>query len=787
MAITFLFFLSGTLFSNFSTAQETSQEKEALLVAKKTFEDEFYDVSLTLFKSFLDKFPQSVLVSEANFYIGQCYFNQKKYNDAITCFKKLLNLKSAGTFGDRLYYWIAEAYFKSNDFIRAYNYYTLLLAEYPKSAYVAHAFYSLGWCLLEQDKFEEAKEKFIEFKNQFPKDALRDEADFKVVECLYNLKDYVKLKNYLEQLALDQPESLDAAHPGTTTGAKNERAGLLKFYLAEAYFYLNEYARALDNYSKALSLSKEDRNLTDLIYLGLGWSYLKLNDYLNAKANFDKVLQNNTKEKNIESALWGEALILQLNSQFSQALEGYTRLIAQAKSPAIIFEGYAGKAEVLYNLENYPESVSAYKEAKRYIGNEISDSSLNRLNYGLGLSYLKSGSFSEALSEFNSLANKVKDDDRFKVLSLSRAADTYLESGDSVTALDIYRNIVRDYPNCQNCAYIENNIGLALLNLKQYAQAIEVFEAILAKYEESQTLEDVYFYLGTAYYELGDFLNSYLQLKNFISKYPAHNLHARAAMLEGLSLKSLKRFQEAYDTLKTVSSYGQEVHLLARAEFELTDCLYYLGRKDEALKRLEFLRSKYPDSEISSLVLLRLAEHYLEVNKLDLCQRYLLELINSHPDGSLLDDSYYMLGLCFEKKGLYEEALDSFKRIEGMYAEIYPKIADIYKYLGKFQDAIFYYRMSLKENDVNKEQISFKLAECLEETGLLQEAAQEYCRINQDQVLMIKGLLRSGKIYENQENWQLALNVYEKISSLEVEESKYARERIGIIKGEYLK
>ena len=62
------------------------------------------------------------------------------------------------------------------------------------------AFYSQAWSKFEEGKFEEAKGLFAEFKNKFADPVLSEEADYKIAECLYNLKDYPALKSHLRLL-----------------------------------------------------------------------------------------------------------------------------------------------------------------------------------------------------------------------------------------------------------------------------------------------------------------------------------------------------------------------------------------------------------------------------------------------------------------------------------------------------------------------------------------------------------------------------------------------------------
>ena len=731
-------------------AQDASKEQETLQLAKNAFSDGFYDLGLTLFGRFLDKYPESQYGLEANFYIGQCYFYQKKYDDAIKVFRSVLDAKNAHLLKDKLYYWLAESFFKNNDFLSAYQFYEKLVTESPLSGYNAHSFYSLSWCLFEQGKFREAKEKFLEFRNKFPRDVLADEADFKVVECLYNLKDYRELKDYIVNFS------------AKTT----EKAGLLKFYLAESYFYLEDYISAIDNYTKVLELAA-DSNLKNLVYLGLGWSYLKDNDFALASANFEKVLPAQTKKdadgkrsQTIESALLGKALCLEMNAQYQEALDIYKKLIDETKNPQLIFQAYAGKAEILYLLKRYPESIASYKEARQYADKEIdgltalgvSSRVMERLKLGLGESEFKSGDFKAAEQEFLALSEDTQDI-KMRISSLLKLAQVYYAAGDLPRAIDIYEKILKDYPDCHSCDGV---------------------------------LEQASFYLGKAYYESADYLNSSNRLSYFVSKYPSSPLRAEALFIEGLSLTLLKRFQDAYDIFKTALAYSREPQLLANLELRMSDCLYELGRIDEALERLERLRSKYADARILSLVLWRLSRHYFELNQLDLCRRYLLELVNSYPEASLLDDSYYLLGASYEKDGREQEAIDSFLKIKTGKEKMYPRLGALYKSMGKFQEAISYYRISLAENAEDKPMVRFKLAESLEESGALGSALEEYARIADEPFLMVKAMLRCGKIYERQEDWQSAIKMYEKIAALKREESKFANERIEAIKEGYL-
>lgn len=741
------------------------------VLAKNAFDKELYEAATPLFGRVIDNFPDSARAQEARLYLGQCYFYRKMYDQAV---KALMDYSQAAAQSpaktpEAWYYWMAEAFFKKNDFSKAYELYQKLLVEYPQSTYAAHAFYSLGWCLFEQGKFKEAEDKFIALKLAFPSSPLAREADSKLAECLYQLKDYTKLKSHLELF-------FSSVSPGD-----GDDSALLKFYLAESCYYLGDYPSAIENYTQA-SKQARDNSLIGLIELGLGWCALKTNAYIEAKAHFDRILETQGEGKAAESALLGKALGLQMGLQAEPALESYEKLIAVAKNADTRLDGLLGKAEVLYSLKRYQEAIAVYDEARVSLGAGVDEAQSSRLSYGAGLVYLKTKDFTNALNEFSSLADKTGDI-KIKIASRSKIGEVYLESGDIQKAISAYEGVLRDYPDCQACDYPSWGLAVSLSRLGEYGKAIELFKTIIQKYPQSGLLDEAVFSLGKAYYDSGDYLSSYLSLRNFRDKFPASRLKMEALFLEGLSLQSLKRYQEAYDIFSLGARDSGDAGLSARAELEMGSCLYLLGRIDEALTAFEAIRTRYADSEISRLALFRLASHYLQENKLDLSRRYLLDLIHSRPEAGLLDEAYFALSLCYEREGKYEEALEPLKQVETNKARAYQGMAQAYRAMGKLREAISYYQLSLREKPADASEVQFRLAECLEEAGELKEAMALYSTLQGDDALLVKGLLRCANICENSADLRSALRFYERVAELNVPESKFAIERIETIKG----
>jgi TolA-binding protein len=257
-----------------------------------------------------------------------------------------------------------------------------------------------------------------------------------------------------------------------------------------------------------------------------------------------------------------------------------------------------------------------------------------------------------------------------------------------------------------------------------------------------------------------------------------------------------------------------------------------MGDEKEAMTRLKALRSKYPDSSLTVEVMWWLGEYYYRHSDLNLARRYFSSLIQDFPKSNLLPDAYYFLGLTYEQESKHEEAIDNFKKVTELgksdlagqaaiaiadiytrlgkfdsalesykdvvrdYANltnlIYPKVAELYRKMNDYEQAVDFYRKSLDIVPVRQiADIQFKIAEVRQIQGKIQDAVEEYLKVtylySENNDLALKSLLRVAAIYEDKEDFKEAVNIYKRITSMNVEEAKYAKERIDWIKSHVTK
>ncbi|MFA5115161.1 MAG: tetratricopeptide repeat protein [Candidatus Omnitrophota bacterium] len=794
--------------------EDNPKEEESFFVAKKAFEDGFYDVSLGLLERFLKNYPDSRRSADAELLIGECYFHQNKYMDALKKFEELLNQPEASAIKDAALYWTAEVHFKGNGFSRAASYYQAIIDGFPKSPYLVHAYYSLGWCLFQEGNYQEALKYFKIVEERYPREPLAQDASLKIIESLYSLKDYQALKEKL----------------GSYIGSRSnngDRLPYLYFYLAEADYYLNNFSEAIDEYKRVIS-SSSDGKIQALSRLGMGWAFLKLKRYDEAGRVFGEINGDNLEKKNQEILLLGRAVLLFETQRFTEAKGAYDGLLRDSRDPLILVQAYLGEADTLYNLSEYRQAITLYKESLgRDLESGIPREYLDKLHYGLAWSLLKEGEFKEAIEEFQKIVQRTEDK-TVKVATLCQIGDAYQDSGDYGKAKEAYDTILKDYPDSLYNDYVQYQLGTVLLKTSNYDGAIMAFQSIRNNFSNSKIADDATYALALSYFQKEDYSSAKDVLDKFHKEFKDANLRPQATYLLGTSLYNLGKFNEAIEVFREVArDYGQDKDLAQKAEYEIADCYYQMGNEKEAVARFKVLRSRYPDSKLNPEIIWWLGEYYYRQNDLRMAQRYFLSIINDFSSSNIVADAYYMLGAISQEKGDYENAINNFSKVEqltksdlagqaaiaiadiqakedkleaalGSYrqtserypnlaAAVYPKIAEICHRLGDYDEAVDFYRKGLEAAPLRQlADLQFKIAETRETQGKFKEAVEEYLKVAylypENAKLAVKALLRVAAIYENQGKSAEAINIYKRIISMGVEEAKYARERINAIK-----
>lgn len=800
-------------------AVEDPKEGELLFLAKKAYEDGFYEVSLGMLERFKKNYSGSAKIPQAVFLSGQCYFYQGRYLEALNIFEALTGNSQAESFKDALYFWMGEVHFKGNNFEKAAVLYQKLIDNYPQSSLVPAAYYSLGWSLAQIAKFDQAGQAFSDLIEKFPQAPQSKEAAFKLIECLYNLKNYTELKSRIKMVF--KLYSRDILH-----------LPYLYFYLAEAEYYLDDLEEASRDYRKSAQVFK-DPKVQALARLGLGWSYLKLTKYKEAEDAFADIKPDILDKKNLDIFLLAQAVLMASTNRVYEAKKLYGQLMSVTGDPLISLQAYLGKGEALYNLAEYSQAVNVYKEGlekndQAKFQENLPAELLDKLRYNLGLAYIMQGEIDLSLAAFNQITG-AGFSQALKVNLLLQIAQAYEEAGEFAKAQESCENIIKLYPSSSSAEYAQYQLASLQLKKLDYDQAIASFESMLKKYPQSKILPDILYTQAIAYFQRGDYEKCNEIFKRFRDEFKDSLLRPQALYMLGTSLISLGKIDEAMGIFKYIAKIDSlDNELQQKVEYEIADCYYKLGQINEAVSGFKSLRAKYPNSKLTPDILWWLGQYYYGIKDLGLAQRYFDSLAKDFPDSQLAVEAFYALGLIFSDENKIEQAENNFRMViklgnidlktqaktaladiynrEGKSEEaleqynqiiksapdlgksLFPRMAQVYYKLGNYEEAKTFYLKSLEGASLTgAADIRFNLAEVLEANSEPEAAIQQYLLVAQQphlSQLFVRSLLRVAKLYEDKEDFKEALKIYAQIiqNAPEALEVGFVQERIEGIK-----
>lgn len=755
--------------------EDTRTESGAFEAGQEAFDNGSYERAMDILERFIQTYPGSSLVPPARLLIGQALFHRHKYYEALEYFEGLRDMAGFIGLQDAVLYWIAEVHFRSNNFSRAASYYREIIDRYPSSEYANPARYSLGWSLFEEGAYAKALNQFTALEDSKGAASFLQDAALKIVECLYNLKEYVSVKQrvarYLRSYGQDP---LITAY--------------LSFYLGESEYYTDNYPAAVAAYEKAAQYAP-DRKMKALAQVGSLWARIKMKDFAGAESAAQQINVGDLEKPNQDILMLARAAINAGLGKQQEAEEVYMRVISQATNPLVVAQGHLGRAEALYEKGDYGAAAAGYELAlsnvdERAVSGDMRDS----IRQGLAWARLREGDYRAALEEFERIARDSRDED-VKVGALCQIGDAHQDSGDFIHAEEVYEQILRDYPKGNYVDYVRYRQGILLLRKGQNDGAVSAFSSLLREFPQSPLLDKTTYALGLAYFQASSYDAASDALRVFKTGFADSPVRAQALYILGVSLRNIRKYEEALDVFSTiVAGYEENSDLCLKAEYQIADCHFRGGDEKEALAMFKKLRSKYPDATLTADIIWWLGDYYYRMQKPDIARRYFTALIDDFPDSSLAVEAHYALGVSLEEESLHQEAIEHFQEVilrgkSDLAVKAVIAVAEIYAKKSRFVEAAAF--MS-KHLDVVPEQgkadMHFRIGQQLE-TGRNPDAAvEEYLKAaylypdNKD--VAVKSYFRAAQIYESIDKKPEAIVLYERIIGLNTPEAKVAQERL---------
>ena len=807
--------LAGLLLGDrFVYAQEPSKEEELLATAQRAFEDGFHDVAIRYLEEFVPQFSQSQKIDQARLLLGQCYYFKNEFTKALDQFK---SVSDGSKNKDEDFFWIGEAYLKLSDYLHAQENYQHLINSFPESEYIPQALYSLAWSYFDQKQFEQAKDGFVSLVSKFPKHQLVEDADLKIAECIFNLGDYPSAVKAFEKYMGDYPQSIHAA--------------AVYGNLADAYYYMEDFTQAMNAYDKVLKTA-QDLKLIQTAMVGRVWCAIKNKSYDQAQKMIKEAMEF-SKNKNLstEDLMLVQSQLMYERADLAGAVDAYSQMLKVFPAGDRRMEAYLGRGNAYYSLKNYDLASNDYKFMLDHQSPDSDQELIEKASLGLGWVYVKQNDIVRAIKCFQTQMDRSERRES-KINILVQMGDAYHDAGKLNEAGEVYSKIIRMYPdNNPWLDYVYYRQGIAFLKSDKIESALAVFQDLQTNYPNSKYLEDINYYFGVVEFKRANWQLAIERMEGFLKAltHPS-DFAPESNYILALSYLNLKQYEEALKVFQRILRLYPDDEMVAKnSDIGIAKCQFELGQVKEAVKRFKLIAYKYTKTDVELEALLWLAQYAMKNSEYLQAVNYYNEILDHYSENPQLDQIHYELGQAYEVQGQPDQALLQYKAVSvkdpallskiklaiaGIFSKefdpqkaltayqnivatnpeyarnAYLKMAQLYRNTQNYEKEIDVYVNALKtdqsKGSVSNAELLFDIADTYETMGNMESAVEYYLKIPvqyADQTgWLVKAYLRVAKIFEDRKDWEGAKVSYQKIIQLNTDESKYAQERLDLIK-----
>ncbi|GEM_PF-2858964 len=500
-----------------SAASTGGKDLEQLDFANGLFQRDFYDMAMTEYAKFIQRFPQSPYLSEAYFGLAEGAFFLKNYQRAVDLYSQYLqkfpegarkdlvtlrlgqSLYLLGEYNESLltlsevdanrlnegfrqifYFYTGKNYRLKDDFAMALDFFHKA-ADGPDKVQAARALMEMAGLFEERKKYNDAIVAYAKVYT-YAKDArVKHFALYKQGEMQLFMKDAASAEAGFRRI-LKEPVEADL-----------RRDALVG--LGWALFQQSKYDQVVAELNRRVGEIQPDKNFFDLFYVG-AMAYSRLHKYQDALNLLDRLLpvKDLDADQRHKAAVMKAEILLKLE-RFDEVMDFLAKQADGQDPDRICFL----KAEALYGQKKFQEAYALY----RRIVTDFKDSPLKKdALYGAAHARNAAGFSQEAKSLFYEYFQKGEDPTkRAEALYNALVIARKLGMTDDVVAYS--RMYLTSFPQHRRAEKALFWLGAAYTDKGAYTEAIETFQEFLKEYPGSAYRPQIDFLLGYGWQQEG--------------------------------------------------------------------------------------------------------------------------------------------------------------------------------------------------------------------------------------------------------------------------------------------
>ena len=565
--------------------------------------------------------------------LGVCYYNKGNYSSAVNALGRTVREDDA--LSQNAYLYLGQSYLKLKDKNNArMAFEAAATSSFDKQVKEA-AMYNYALLIHETafTGFGESVTIFEDFLNDFPNSKYADKVNDYLVEVYLTTKNYQAALNSIDKIKhpstkileakqdilfqlgtqaftnMELDKAVDLFSRAISLGAYNlESRNDAYFWRGESYYRQGEYNKAISDYRTYLNNTRQrNTDMYALAHYNLGYSYFKLKEYGEALNRFRQYVN---LESNQQTPAYADAYnrigdCLFHNRQFAMAEENYTRaaqLQPSAGDYSVYQKGfllglqkdYKGKISVMDRLiREFPES--------QYVDDAL---------FEKGRSYVLLDNNQAAAASFEQLMRD------FPQSSLARKAGVqlgliYFNDNQPEKAADAYKSVISNYPGSEEAKVALQDLKSVYIELNDINSFAAYANSLGGNVRFEVSEQDSLTYLAAEkLFMRGDNEGARRSLTNYLQTFPQGAFSSNANFYLASIAFAKKDLEEAKRLFSLVLESGdtkfREESWARKAEIEYLDKDYAAAM--ESFKHLQAVAENPENKEAAKLGLMRCAE-----------------------------------------------------------------------------------------------------------------------------------------------------------------------------------
>lgn len=625
-------------------------------------------------------------------------FFKKDWAKAQTLFGLMLKRYPGGRHVDQAHFFLGEVYLHQGRHEEALKEYDLIRRRFPTSRIADEAILSTGWANLLTKKYGQAYESAQRLQIHFPKSELIPAALLLAALAKAGVRQYSDALGNLGKLIRQSAGTFDRARAyylmaylyfaAERTGEGNRYVALMEkeypshellpkviFQGALFSYHRREHSQVDFLLGKLLASSQSVPFEAQALYLAV--RSLVGQDKISPAQQFYARLS-----KGYFGSVWEK-------EAFDVLLSGYQRSSAwqMRKEAHVRFlelgvrleerEGtYLKLAEEFYLMGDYGLAAGAFED---FLKSAQDKGKVKSALFSLGESLFQlkryeaaQGPWARLLSSFPDMEGK----DRV-LLRLGEAAQ---KEGDQTKAVDYLNRVASGEPT-----YMEARWKMAGIYFQQrtWAKAVALSQELMEGYPEAKSRPELYFNLGQAYFQLGDYGKSFDYLALAYARFPLAREIDRGLYFMGEAHRERGRKDLAALFYEIVAGSHPDSPYREKSFYRLGEAYFSQGEWLRTAMALGELYRQFPGSEFLAESLLKLGHAYFNLGKYLQATFYYLKVLSERPGATQAPAAEYGIISSFYRRGKHEEFIERAKR----FLEQYPKTslaAEVELILGRY-------------------------------------------------------------------------------------------------------